>query len=277
MRDRFTICVLLYGDNVSLAARSLNSICRGAPAALPAGLRVAMNEPGKATEQFVDSLIAHGWLLPRNVYKSHQNIHKYPMMRRMLYDSGNPIATPYVMWFDDDSFIKAEMVGAKPGFLPSVQAALEQPGSGKSQCPSLCGSVYTVKINGNQRRWIEDQTWYTGVPVSNSVRFITGGWWVTRLSMLHEFDYPFPALDHRGGDVMLGALCAQQGLLLRQFRNGVAINADAAGRESGAARRGFNQSPVGHDYRRDPRPAAGEKQVVAAQEKRMKLYRYLDL
>ncbi len=253
MKDKFTVCVLLYGDHVQLAARCLNSICRGMPAILPGDLRIAMNAPSSMTERYVDTLVEHGWVLPRNVYKSPENLHKYPMMRWMFYDQQNPIETPYVMWFDDDSYIKDEMIGSTPGFLQSVTAAMEQPSPPGQSLPAVCGGIYTIKIVTNQQQWIEDQPWYDNQSVSSKMRFVTGGWWTARLPLLKKFNYPFEELDHRGGDVMLGALCEQQGLRIKNYRHGIAINADEDGKESRAPHRGFNQRPCGYDYRRDLR------------------------
>lgn len=253
MKDKFTVCVLLYGDHVQLAARCLNSICRGASVVLPEGLRIAMNAPGGATERFVNTLVEHGWVLPHNIYRSPENLHKYPMMRWMFNDERNPIETPYVMWFDDDSFIKDEMIGSTPGFLHSVADAMEHPSPVDQRRPDMCGGVYTIKIVTNQQQWIEDQPWYGDQSISSTMRFITGGWWTARLPILKKFDYPFEELDHRGGDVMLGALCEQQGLKIKNYRHGVAINADENGKESRASHRGFDQRPCGYDYRRDLR------------------------
>lgn len=264
MSDKFTIMVLLYGDHVDLAARCLNSICRAAHKILPGALRIGMNAPSTSTSMFVESLVKHGWVLPHNVYKSSENLHKYPMMRWMLYDDHNPIETPYVMWFDDDSFIQDKMIGATPSFLESLITLMECPDREDHRLPTLCGGVYTIRVVPNQCDWIEDQPWHTGKPVSSTMRFVTGGWWVARFEALKQFGYPFPELDHRGGDVMLGALCEQQGLRIRNYRHGVAINADGDGRESRATRRGFDQRPCGYDYRRDLRSV--QKAIIETPE-----------
>jgi len=256
MKSKLTICALLYGDHVDMAARCLNSICRGAHRALPEGLRIGMNSVSQATERFVSTLLKHGWVLPENIYRSEENLHKYPMMRWMLYDTHRFVTTPYVMWFDDDSFITDKMIGATPDFLETVMQVMETPTGTDGVLPAMCGGVYTIKLVQSQQQWIEDQPWYTGKKVSSTMRFVTGGWWTARMRVLQDYAYPFEALDHRGGDVMLGALCEQQGLLIKNFRTGVAINADDQGRESKAPRRGFDQRPCGYDYRRDLRDVA---------------------
>jgi len=240
--DKVTICVLLYGDHVELAARCLNSICAAMPDELPANLRVGLNDVSDATRQYVNQLIENRWLLRENVFDYGDNIHKYPMMRRMLTE--RPPATPYVMWFDDDSFVMDHMQGAQPDFLTRVLSVIERPDQ-----PVQVGGVYTINLGGNQEAFIKAQPWYAGRTISTKgMRFVTGGWWTARLDFLRQHDYPWPGLDHRGGDVMFGALCQQQQVVIATFRDGVAINADSDGRESKAPRRGFDQQPLGFDF-----------------------------
>ena len=250
-KDSFTICVLLYGDHTNLGHRCLSSLARACPDALPTNLRVGLNEVSSRTDKYVASLVENGWLLEDNIWRSAENIHKYPMMRRMIYDPDRPVETPYVMWFDDDSYIKEDQVGATPDFLTNTLGALDPCALDpqlKSAAYAMCGAVYTLPLEGRQKHWIEDQSWFGHKPVRNPARFATGGWWAAKYEMLKKFNYPWPELDHRGGDVMLGQLLDQQGITLTNFRKGVAINADENGNESKAARRGFNQPPLGKTY-----------------------------
>jgi hypothetical protein len=245
-KDSFTICVLLYGNYTDLAHRCLSSLARACPEALPQHLRVGLNEISPRTEKYVDSLVQNGWLLEENIWRSAENIHKYPMMRRMFYDPDRPVTTPYVMWFDDDSYIKDEMVGEHPTFLEQVRAVFTKE---RKPPAALCGAVYNIPMMGGQIHWIEDQKWYTGKKVRKQARFVTGGWWTADFSFIKEHDYPWE-LDHRGGDVMLGQLVDQQGRCIVNFRDGLAINADSHGNESKSTRRGFDQRPMGIGYRR---------------------------
>lgn len=242
----FTIGILLYGEYTNLGHRCINSIAEECREVFPRDVRVGLNQVCNRTSIYVDALVEQGWLLPKNVYRSAENIHKYPMMRRMFYDPDNPIETKYVMWFDDDSFVRAKQDASDASFLARVKERLE----GGDNPTGMVGSVYTIGVNVNQRHWIEDQPWFTGQPVGDKISFATGGWWAARTAVLQQHNYPWPELDHRGGDVMLGALMAQQGLSIRQFRDGVAINADQNGNESKSPRRGFDQQPIGTDYER---------------------------
>lgn len=209
-------------------------------------LRIGLNDVSPRTEKYVTSLIANDWVLEDNLWRSESNSHKYPMMRRLFYDPDRPITTPYVMWFDDDSYIKDETVGSKPAFLHQVHDVLKQQ---HEQAVAICGAVYHIQMQGGQINWIKDQTWYGGSKVNKKARFVTGGWWAGDFSFIKEQNYPWPYLDHRGGDVMLGQLIHQQKRTIVNFRDGLAINADDNGNESKSTRRGFDQSPIGIRYR----------------------------
>ena len=242
MAEQLTVCALLHGNYEPLARRCLQSICaaKTAPDVGPV-LRVGVNDVGADTRQLLDDLGSGGWLRAENLFDAGRNIHKYPMMRRMFY--GRPITTPYVMWFDDDSYITKHADFFEQ--VLSVMAATPQ--------PAICGATYTMQLVAGQAEYIRAQPWFTGRPVEPVMRFVTGGWWTARMDFLREHDYPWPALDHNGGDVMLGALCAQQSARIAQLRRGVAINADDTGRESKAPRRGFSGPPLGKDF--SPSPA----------------------
>jgi hypothetical protein len=244
MRDQFTIFVLLYGNYPDLAARCLNSIVRACYALVPHGIRIGCNAISPATESYIKAMVKGGWLQEKNIYRSPQNLHKYPVMRQMFYDAQNPISTPFTMWFDDDSFIKTEMATAAPDFLTRVHKVMTTAAPGRA-LPMICGSPYTLQLEGHQRQWVSQQFWYRGEPITTHIPFITGGWWTADTARLHAINYPFPELDHRGGDVMLGVCCQQQGWRIVKFRDGLAINADAEGRESRSPRRGFDQAPIG--------------------------------
>jgi hypothetical protein len=65
------------------------------------------------------------------------------------------------------------------------------------------------------------------------------------MAALRALDYPWPSLDHRGGDVMLGEALVQSGLTAWHYHDNAAINADATGRDGEAKRRGFDNAPIG--------------------------------
>lgn len=241
MTRDFTICVLLYGDYPDLAERCLKPLTM-----LPSGqveLRVGANSISLATHKVVDRLLGRGGVELRNWYPSEDNLHKYPMMRIMLHDPRNPVTTPFVMWFDDDSFILNP-----DGWLDSVAAAMKD--------VQFIGSPRFIQWQGNQREWVKHQPWYNNKDVTNRRRitFFQGGWWCARRELLETYDYPWPCLDHRGGDVMLGEMLFQQDVPRGNWSHGVAINADHSGKADASLRRGFDSKPIGFDF--DPNAKA---------------------
>ena len=230
LRDKFTVCVLLYGDYPQLASRCLQSLV-DVIGVDELNIRVGMNQVSPAIREWVQA-----WLPSERVFLSEDDARKYPMMRRMFYGDA-PIETPYTMWFDDDSYL-VRQAGAGP-WLQMVEQAMVN--------ADLIGSIYKMGFQGDQKEFIRRQPWYTGKDPTQrkSFRFATGGWWTARTDILRKYDYPWPDLGHNGGDVMLGELCLQQNLRLRHFNTGVKINADDNGKESASKRRGLSNRPYG--------------------------------
>lgn len=232
------VCVLFYGEDdicLPLAQRVLNAPMREL-AQQNVEFRFGFNAVGEKTKAYVreatvQDFHTHVWVEPDG------NIFKYPIMRRMLYD--RPLRAPLTMWFDDDSCLAPNCNVAT--WWPRVKNLLDT--------YAMVGSLYRQRLLGDQPRWIKDQPWYAGKAIPPYVKFITGGWWVARSSLLLLHDWPPRDLRHRGGDVMLGALCGQQDVPISHFRDSVWINANEKGVESKAPRRGHNEAPIGFRYR----------------------------
>ena len=230
-KPRFTVCALLYGDYPHLAKRCLDPLIH-LMALNDVELRVGMNEVSKETSDFV----RYNQWQPK-IFEAMPQIFKYPMMRRMFYD--DPITTDYVMWFDDDSYIKVKDCD---NWLSSVENAM-------ANCDML-GSVYTIPYGNDQKEWCKTQPWYNNKPLRDKPKFATGGWWCIRTEVLNRFNWPAPELKHCGGDVALGILLDQHDLRLKHYNQGVAINANAEGKESAAQRRGASRTekPIGKGF-----------------------------
>jgi hypothetical protein len=245
------ICVLLYGDNLALAQRCLNSIL-SLPTEKPIDLRIGMNEVSAEVGAWVKSLFDDSNINSMNrhisLFQSTKNIGKYPMMRWMFHNPANPISTPHVQWFDDDSYIKTP---TEP-WLQEIDLKMQQ--------AAMCGCVMSCPLTGNQHIWIQMQPWYNGISIAKSVRcaeegpryyipkFAVGGWWTIRKDVINILDWPTPNIIHRGGDYMLGEALRQRRLVLLDFWDGVAINADENGYNHKAKRRGLDPVPVGVEY-----------------------------
>jgi hypothetical protein len=160
---------------------------------------------------------------------NNKNVLKYPMMRRMFYDTDRPLAER-VMWFDDDSYLKS----SDPVKWWETVDTVWQPH------PTLLGSLYYAgyQFTPEELAGMRTEAWYTGQGTPKKLLFVTGGYWQANTAFLQRWDYPIKRLRHNGGDVLLGYICYQQGIKLTSFKHDVAINANRFGHESQAPRRG---------------------------------------
>jgi hypothetical protein len=174
-------------------------------------------------------------------------------MRRMFHDPDRPVMTPYLMWFDDDSYIDWP---DSDWWSRPYQAMQEA---------DMIGSIYTIPAQGDQPKAVAAQPWYRNKPLERGrdgksrFRFATGGWWVVRTRIVQKWDWPWPELKHRGGDHTFGELIRQQSYTLKDFKEGVRINADKQGRESKAPKRGHDERPLWHNWRSDQSPSTGHQ------------------
>jgi len=239
-RTGVTISALLFGDYPKLALRCLEPLLGVLPCASVARLLVWTNAVGPDTLAYLEERVAPQpkveWL-----NKGGPNYLKYPALRAMLYRPPG-IETEFLMHFDDDSYIREE----RPDLW--LERTLAR---ARREHADMLGSTWTLTrpLSSRQCDWVQSRKWYTGRSVRPPYKptFFTGGWWLIRTELLYRHDWPPAELRHRGGDVMLGQLCRQQGYKTLRYRDGVAINADEHGKESRQPRRGFNERPVGDD------------------------------
>ncbi len=245
MSPTFTICILFYGSYLKLAERCLESILK-LPAAAYATIRVGFNACTSNIVDYVEKRLVES-AVPHLSFHSQTNIGKYPMMRRMFHDASQPITTTHVIWFDDDSYLK----NPSEAWVTSLKEVAARPSV------SMFGKVFSGIFGGNQHLWIEQQPWYKGKPIQQgwpsagkyyTKSFVVGGWWCIKMDVLREIDWPPPNIIHRGGDMMLGEALRQNNYTVTTWYADVAVNADAAGNNDKAKRRGWNPLPVGIDY-----------------------------
>lgn len=232
------VCILFYGADdycCQLAKRILNRPMREL-AENNIEFRFGFNAVGADTQHVVDAFLDAADYAVRARVESAVNIYKYPMMRKLFYDT--PLTAPVTMWFDDNSYIDPETdVGTW------YDRILQQ----LNYCAAI-GSVYTASLEGNQAAWIKSQPWFNGKEPTPYVKYAAGGWWAAQTEVLQRHNWPVPEIKQYGGDVMLGELLRQHDLPLCHFRDNVMIQANASGVESVTQRRGFDAQPVGADY-----------------------------
>lgn len=249
-----TICVLTYADYTDLACRCLDSIysliksCAENGHSYLTSVKIGCNQPSeklvKLCTKFSIDIQDKCPSISSSVSIYPDNRYKWPVLRSWMglptsfTRSVDPISSNFVMWFDDDSYLKTPTAS----WLRDVY--------GKMRDCDVMGSVYRSEV-GDRLDWMRNQSWWKGKELNINakgnyiIEFATGGWWVARTSVLRELNFPPEELRHNGGDSLLGAMMYQSGLKLKHDRCDVAINADEAGNESRSIRRGYSENPIG--------------------------------
>jgi GT2 family glycosyltransferase len=218
-RPPVTICVLVYGDYAWLARRTLESI-RGFCRREEYRLIVGANAAGSETLAYLRGLELEGAL--DRLLVSKENLHKSPMMRRMLRD----VDTPLIWWFDDDSYVVER--GAMEDWLKWVRAAPPRIvlwGQGAE-----CGEPASFTTLEDVSAFVRSAAWYRGLPPPSwrpggkgefnfegrgtgdgRWIFVLGGCWMARTRAIGALDWPDRRLVRLGDDVLLGEAIRQRG------------------------------------------------------------------
>lgn len=230
-----TIACLFYGDYDVLARRLLTSLAARLPSPVVRKVVLRGNCVSVDTYGLLKRFEADHRDLA-NLHCSDVNHYKYPVLRSVIHDQQLVDDDDVLMWFDDDSCVRPT---AADDWLTTAAAAVDG--------YDVVGQPWRARLRPGQLRWIQSRPWYAGRPVGDPVQFPTGGWWMARVDVLRRYDWPDPMINHRGGDVMTGALIEQQRLRFRAWADGVAINADAMLNDAKSPRRGHDEPPVGVD------------------------------
>ena len=149
---------------------------------------------------------------------------KYRIMRDMFWDSEAPITTEYVVWFDDNAFIrdsswiiklKKEIKAQK---LPNV---------------AMFGARMIYKpesrVFSSFDKWAKTSHWYRtahwqtesgGVaPNGDCVHYCAGWFFALSTEALKNSNIPDKRLVHRYGDIAVGAQLHQNGYLVKDFNS----------------------------------------------------------
>jgi hypothetical protein len=227
-----TVACLFYGDYDKLARRLLESLSERLPS--PDVGRVILRGNTVSTDTYkLLKNFERDCPCPVDLKCYGLNQYKYPVLREVVALSSLSIDDT-LMWFDDDSCIRPE---ARKDWFSTAKAALGD--------NDFAGEFWTWSLHRGQANWIKSRPWYAGRPISNPMSFPQGAWWMARVDTLRRFNWPDPGINHRGGDVMTGALIEQQGLKFINWKAGVAINADDKLVNSASPRRGYDEKSVG--------------------------------
>ncbi|PWU08855.1 MAG: hypothetical protein C5B50_28665 [Verrucomicrobia bacterium] len=219
VRFPVTICVLAYGPHVTLAERFLGSLYTHTDPAL-FWLRAGLNEVVPATRALFEEYAAQFGNI--TLYCEPTNIFKYPLMRRIFYET--PLSTLWTIWCDDDTHF------TRPDWLQRLGLKIES-----SPRAVMWGRPYVLwRRDKAVLDWIKAATWYRGLRCVRGVnmdgkraaefRFATGGFWAIRSDVLRKLNWPDPRLLHTTGDFLLGEALRQNRMLIGRFDSGVQIN-----------------------------------------------------
>lgn len=218
----FTLFALGFGDNLGLIERCLGSILDTCPRHR-FDLRVALNQPSDRVVRYVNGLKDGGAVT--KVYMDFKDRKKYPAMRTMFRDTDHPITTPYVCWFDDDSWCR------RPDWMPLLAQKIitNHPQQGRLYGAWMYHDLAGVKREGAPKdKWFKDAPWWKGrqlysaggrrlSPNGSQIVFASGGFWALSTEVIREQDIPDARLNHNGGDITIGAQVTQAGYKVVDF------------------------------------------------------------
>jgi len=245
-----TVCVLTYGAHFDLAERCIESIRANTARALY-HLVVGANAVGSRTDGYLQGLRRNGEI--DRLHRSHKNINKCPMMRRMFCG----VNTPYVCWFDDDSYV------TENGALEQqLEIARRSPATTVMWgCRAGCNHPSTFTDLPDVPKFVRTARWYGGLPPPDWQpggkgefdyegrgtgnpwwQFIIGGFWLIRTHALRVLDWPDRRLIKLGDDVLLGEALRQRGWSLENTGAwGIAMNQAPRRGEIGGMGTEFNR------------------------------------
>jgi ADP-heptose:LPS heptosyltransferase len=240
---KYTVFVLCYGDHFDIAKRCLSSIIESIPAR-HLDLRVGCNQVCNATLQYLKTLPI------TKTYIHAKNDKKYPLMREMFWDSRCPINSRYVLWFDDDAYVK------DPRWLQALTTTII---AGHNKGDRMFGakmfhdfSVYN-RDGHKPQQWFQGAEWYNGrhfrarnnkveAPNGSVIDFAVGWFWALNTEALRQANIPDPRLNHNGGDITIGAQLHQAGFNVGQFNKGKVMITTPKKEEGGRRVGGYEES-----------------------------------
>lgn len=213
--NMFSVCTMIYGDYPLLAKKLLESLKYPVHVS---DFRIGLNEVSDQVRSYVMQWAANtSAQIPVYVFqeKDNKNVGKYPLMRQMFRHT---TLDKKVMWFDDDSYLDETITHQWWDSIRDLSKTAEQ-----------IGAIHQIMQRNKQFEVIAKQPWYGKKPLNHRTkyRFATGGWWVADSKFLLKYDYPFKALYHNGGDSILGEVIRQQGLRLKDFKNGMQCHCES--------------------------------------------------
>jgi GT2 family glycosyltransferase len=234
--------VLTYGPHFDLVHRCIESIRTHTDRAFYR-LVVGANAVGPETDAYLRELDRTGAI--DRIHRSRRNINKCPMMRRMFRE----VKTPFICWFDDDSYLTEPRTLERQLKLARRSSADTMMWGARAKCNHPCLFIDIPDVD----KFVRTALWYRGL-TPPSLRpggrgefnyqgtnhgngwweFLLGGFWLIRTRAIRALDWPDRRLKKLGDDVLLGEALRQQGWTIQHTaERGVAIDQAARRGDAG--------------------------------------------
>lgn len=229
---RFTACLLLYGDDVSLHRRSLAALASMTPPER-LELRVVANQLGAASQRLLGDYPA------AKVYWNHGGKLKFQAMREVFHDTEHPLTTPWVLWIDDVAF------PCHPQWLQTLASLIVSQNDGTvGMLGEKLSHVLVNQQGRDPRDWFRRGAWFrdrlfrnrqgTEAGNGNCVHYASANFFAVSRHAIQQCDLPDPRLRQSGGGIVIGEQLHQNGFQIKAFNiHGDFVRTSQPGRQRG--------------------------------------------
>lgn len=195
---QLSILLGCYGNYSHYSLRAIEGILSEAGVREQCDVHVGCNECSPTTLDALRRLANEGRI--ETLIESRPNLNKDPMMRLLLAVT----ETPYLLWMDDDSWLK-------PGWLEVFTRFIEQ-----SAPLDVAGAIHCAWRWPEYDAFLRHRPWWRDearIPHDqvDKVLFPLGGMFLSRTEFLRKNNFPDRGMVKRLDDVLLGDLVNQTG------------------------------------------------------------------
>ncbi len=206
---QLSVLIGCYGNYPHLSLRAVGSVLEEAGVKEVCDIHVGANECCHATLSELRRGMDDG--LIDTLIESRHNLNKDPMMRLLI----EVTETPYLLWMDDDSWLK-------PGWAPAFERFLEEEESLSEKPLDVAGSVCVMNRWDGYTDIVRARPWWRGeerIPEhqKEQAAFPQGGLVLARTAFLRAHNFPDRGMVKRLDDALLGDLIHQAGGRMAHF------------------------------------------------------------
>ena len=192
----FSVLLGCYGDFPNYSLRAIKSLTSEEDVKTHCDIHVGCNEVSMPTLGELRRLCDEGMV--DTLIQSNPNINKDPMMRLLVSVTN----TPYVLWLDDDSHMRAGWAAALTKFIEENHPL------------DVAGWLYESYRWPEYDAFVRQRPWWQGdkhisAGREDKVLFPVGGLFLARTTFLRQHNFPDRGMVKRVDDVLLGDLVDQ--------------------------------------------------------------------